>query len=310
MNTKEPIKHHYIPRFLLKAFCFDDKDHIYYYDKKTLAVSEKNIRNVFMCRNLYRDEINCAEEPSKIEKDLARFEGEISHIIKDKFLQENDISIIIEEDEKLKLFFSIMGFRAKSTSKQFGTEASDDSKVFYSFYQDNGDLTDLWKRNLGIIVNCRSLKEVLSHKDIDDPFKAFFRIYTKGILGTYFIVIERRGPEDFIISDCYPTVIKGLLVGGLELIMYSIFPISPDRIILLAHNGVEGAPKSIAEFSKEVFRKPKMNTDGHSITIHVKKIYAHDVKYVNSILMKDAQEGFAFKSKRELLSSKCSISKP
>lgn len=33
--NKEPIKHHYIPQFILRNFCFDDGSHLFYYDKKT-----------------------------------------------------------------------------------------------------------------------------------------------------------------------------------------------------------------------------------------------------------------------------------
>ena len=34
MNKHEPIRHHYVPRFLLKPFCFEDTK-IHYYDKNT-----------------------------------------------------------------------------------------------------------------------------------------------------------------------------------------------------------------------------------------------------------------------------------
>lgn len=294
--NKEPVKHHYIPQFILRNFCFDDRSHLFFYNKKTSKVSTRNTKEIFMVRNLYRDDINNIDNPTKIEKDMARFESEVAQIITERFLNENEISITLDEDEKLKLFFAIMAFRSKITSDNFGIGASDESKTFYSAYQKNGDLSDFWKRNLGNLVNCRSLKEVLNHKKIDDPIKMFFLRDILGYSGLYFVVAERRGHIDFIISDVYPTLIYGETDAGIELPMYSVCPISPDRIILLASNGVEGAPKSVATFSDEFLKKPKWNSNKKVITIHVKKMYEDEVKYVNSMIINAAYEGFAFRS--------------
>lgn len=294
---REPVRHHYIPQFILRNFCINDRSHLFYYDKKTSETSMRKTKEIFMVRNLYRDDINNIGSPTKIESDMARFESEVAQIITKRFLDKNDISITLDEDEKLKIFFAIMAFRSKITSDKFGIGASDENKTFYSMYQKNGDLTDFWKRNLGNLVNCRSLREVLSHKGIDDPIKLFFIRDTFGYFGLYFIVAEKRGHIDFIISDVYPTVIYGVMDGGMELPMYSIFPISPDRIILLAANGVEGAPRSVAVLSDKILKKPKLSSNKGTIKIHVKKMYENEVRYVNSVLIKEAYEGFAFKDK-------------
>ena len=294
--NKDPVKHHYIPQFILRNFCFDDRSRLYFYNKKTSKTIIRKTKEIFMIRNLYRDDINNIDNPMKIEKDIARFESEVAQIITEKFLDENDITITLDEDEKLKLFFAIMGFRSKITSDSFGIGASNKNKTFYSMYQKNGDLSDFWKRNLGNLVNCRSLKEVLNHKEIDDPIKMFFLRDILGYSGLYFIVAERRGHIDFIISDVYPTLIYGETDAGIELPMYSVCPISPDRIILLTSNGVEGTPKSVATFSDEFLKKPKWNLNKKVITIHVKKMYEDEVKYVNSMIINAAYEGFAFKS--------------
>lgn len=120
------------------------------------------------------------------------------------------------------------------------------------------------------------------------------------MFGLYFIVAERRGGLDFIISDVYPTMVYGILNSGIQLPMYSIFPISPDRVILLAANGVEGAPKSVAVFRDEILKKPTLNPSKKMITFHVKKMYENDVRYVNSTLIKEACEGFAFQNKNRV----------
>lgn len=132
--NRESIRHHYIPQFILKNFCFPDKNHLFYFDMDISQIVVKEPREIFMVRNLYRDEINNPDEPVKIEKDIARFESEIAKIIKGRFLKADEMSITLEEDEKLKLFFAIMAFRSKITSEKFGPKASGESKTFYSQY--------------------------------------------------------------------------------------------------------------------------------------------------------------------------------
>lgn len=302
MVSKEPQRHHYIPQFILRNFCFDtDRNQLFYFDKRTSAISIKQPKDVFMVKNLYRDDINNSDDIMKIEKDLARFESETAKIIAERFLKRDEIVLTVDEDERLKLFFAIMAFRSKSTSKMFSAEASEKNKAFYSTYQKNGNLDEFWKRNLGNLLNCRSMQEVLEHKNIDAPIKEFFLRDTYGLYGLYFAVAERRGPLDFLISDVYPTLITGTTEWGTELHMYSICPISPERIILLVYNGVLGAPKSVVVLRDEVLKKPKLSLDRKSITVRVKKIYENEVKYVNDALINAAYEGLAFKDKSKVI---------
>ena len=300
MAKQEAIRHHYIPQFILRNFCFDNRGHLFYYSKNFSQISVKDTTGIFMKRNLYRDDINNPDNPTKIEKDMACFENEVSQIIKKGFLNRDEVSITLEEDERLKIFFAIMAFRSKNAGEKFGIQISDESRDFYSKYQSDGNFTDFWKRNLGNLVNCRSLREVMDHVEIDDPIKLFFCRDTFGYFGRYFIIIERRGPIDFVIGDAYPTVISGVMDSGLELQMYSIFPISPDRVLLLADNGVKGAPRNIAVFSNEVLKKPRLNSDRGIITIRVKKVYESEVRYVDSVLEKESHEGFAFRNRERV----------
>lgn len=300
-TNKEPIKHHYIPQFILRNFCFDGENRLYYFNKKASEIYERKASEIFMVRNLYRDNINNPDEPVKIEKDLARFECEVSKIIKERFLNENEIVITLEENDKLLLFFALMGFRSKNTRNSFGDRASEETKALYSYYQKDENLSDLWKRNLGRLVNCRSLKEILDHKEIDEPIKIFMCRDFLGFFGLYFIVAERRGIFDFVISDSYPTAIYGEMENGLELILYSIIPISPDRVILLVAKGAAAAPKSVVVFNDEVLKEPKINKNKKIITIHVRKIYEREVEYLNSALIREAHEGVAFRDKSRVM---------
>ena len=287
----EAIKHHYIPQFILKNFCFDSFNHINYYDIKKSELYVNNTREVFMQRNLYRDEINHEYEPTQLEKDLSKYENEVAKIIK-RFLEKNDIEITLEEKDSLLLFFAIMALRSINTLENNFKNAKDSEKEFYAKWQENGDLEDLWKRNLGWIVNCRSIEEVIKHPNVDEPFKFFMVRDTISVFGNYFIVLERRGGQDFLIGDCYPVVITGDIMN---IHMFSYFPISPNRIIIIASNGVEGAPLSVRKFDDNILQKPKMSFNRKHLNIHVKKIYESQVNMINNEIIRHSQIGLVFK---------------
>lgn len=252
----EPIRHHYIPQFILKNFCFEEQ-YLHYFDKQTGCVSVKDTRDVFMVRNLYRDEINSPLDPVKIEKDLAEYEREVAPIMKERFLSEREIFLSAEEEAKIRLFFAIMGFRSLNAKLCFGEKISKQSKAFYKQYQADGNILDLWKRNLGYIVQCRSFEEVWNHPHIDDPMKLFFRRDTIGYFGKYIAVVEANEENAFVIGDTYPVVIQGILPNGLPLIMYDIFPISSNRVVFMANNGVQGTPKDVLVLREFLFQPPK-----------------------------------------------------
>lgn len=291
---KEPIRHHYIPQFILRNFCFNDNNDLYYYDKESQETTIRNTRDVFMEKNLYRDEINHSDNPTKVEKDLAKFENEISQIINGRFLNDKEITLTFDEEEKLRIFFAIMGLRSKNASNIFSQNASRQDKEFYSCFQGNDNLQDFWKRNLGYIINCRTVEEILNHENIDIPIKIFFQRDTLGFFGMYFVVVERKENEDFIIGDAYPVIENGLLDNGFRLQIYSIFPISPSRVILLVSNGAEATPRDVVNLRRGVFTKPKIDNDNMTFTIRVKGLYNEEVRHLNSMVVKNAQEGIAF----------------
>ena len=298
---KEPVRHHYIPQFILRNFKRED-GYVSYYDCSKGSVESKRTEEIFMTRNLYRDTINHPDEPVKIEKDLARFENEASKII-NKFLKDDEVVLSVEEDDCLKLFFAIMGFRADRVKEMFSESVDDEFKEFYSIFQKDGDLTDFWKRNLGILVNCRSLKQVLDNPNIDSPVKAFMVRDTCGLIltGLYFLPVEVRGGEDFMISDCYPAVFDGISEDGMTSIpMYSVYPISPKRALFLMADGVENAPSYASGFDKNFFRKPIIKRDGKTAVFRMQKIYETEVKNINDTLFRCASEGTAFIDKKRI----------
>ena len=283
----ESYRHHYIPQFIIKNFTEDRDGWIFYYDKSSDEISLKHSSEIFMYRNLYRDEINNPNDPTKIEKDLSVYEREVSEIL-NRFLVGDDFVITVDEEEKVKLFFAIMAFRSKTTSKKFRAQLSEQSKEFYSFYQEDGNMTDMWKRNLGALVKCRSIKEVMDSKDVDDPIKVFMMRDSFGIFGLHLVIGERRGKEDFFLSDVYPLSFEGESINNIRITMYSIIPSSPSRVLIMASNGVENAPFSVRVFSEEFLKKPPIING--LIKLHVKKLYQREVEFINGEIAKHYTE--------------------
>lgn len=289
----EPIRHHYIPRFILKNFCIHGTDYLWYFDKQIDELSKVKTRDVFMVRNLYRDEINTPENPTEIERDLAVYENEISQILKEKILTGDEIVLTLDENEKLKLFFAIMSFRSKATNQMFGEQMKRESKKFYKHYQKNQDFQDLWKRNLGYIVKCRSIKEIIECPNIDEPFKFFFCRDTIGVSGLHIVVVEAREPDQFLIGDTYPVDVRGVKEDGRQIPLYGIFPISHNRVVLIVESGAKDAPRSITHFRDCIFNKPIYQQETNTIKIRVKKLYQEEIQYINGEIFKTSSDGIA-----------------
>ncbi len=288
----EPKRHHYIPQFILRNFCFDNANHLYYFDKKDESVSIKETREVFMTPNLYRDEINHPENKTKLERDFAVFEREVAEIIKGRFICDSDIVISKDEEEKLRFFFALMGFRSKNTSELFDN-LSVDSKKFYKQYQDNGDFTDLWKRNLEHLANCRSLDDVIADSFIDEPIKMFMQRDTKGITGKYISVVSCEEPYEFVISDAYPVEVRGDLINGVQLEIYSVYPISPQRAIIVFCEGADRVPEQIRDFRQCIYSRP-FPVDEQRFRLRVRKLYDKEIGTINKMLIQNAKIGVAY----------------
>ena len=292
----EPIRHHYIPQFILKNFCFEEQ-HLHYFDKQTGCVSVKDTRDVFMVRNLYRDEINSSLDPVKIEKDLAEYEREVAPIMKERFLSEREIFLSAEEEAKIRLFFAILGFRSINANHLFGDKIKDQTKAFYSHYQADENILDMWKRNLGYIVQCRSFEEVSSHPHIDAPIKLFFRRNTEGYFGKYIAVAEANEKNAFVIGDAYPTTTTGVLPNNVPVNIYDIFPISSKRVLFLVNNGAQSAPRDVLGLRQFLLQPPKRMEQTNMIRIRVRKLCTDEVQYINREVAATAQHGFAFQQR-------------
>ena len=164
--------------------------------------------------------------------------------------------------------------------------------MLYSVYQEDGNLTDFWKRNLGELVKCRSLYEVHKNARIDTPIKLFMRRDTEGVFGMYLVLLERRGKSDFVLSDSYPTIHEGATEKGLKLPMYYTIPISKSRMLIMMANGADAVKKSVLGLDFKNIKLPRVSSDGKLITIKVSRIYESEVKMLNEASIENAVEGY------------------
>ena len=293
---KEPIRHHYIPQFILRNFaCDNDKKLVRYCDKESRSISERETCEIFMERNLYRDEINCKDKPVQIEHDLSVYEREVAELVKAKFLDKRKIELTKEEDSMLKLFFAIMSFRNINAKEQFSDKASKEFKDFYKYFQGNEDLEDFWKRNLGHLVKCRSMKEVANHPEIDPPIKLFMQRDTNSLYGKHIVVVEPKEGDGFILGDCYPLTFTG---DYLRLPMYEVAPISPNRAIIFASRGVDNTPRDVLVLRPGVFDLPEINEKGNSVII-TKRLLLDEVQFINREIEKNSHKGFIFSTSKQ-----------
>ena len=286
-----PIKHHYIPQFLIRPFC-NEHGTLLYYDLKTHKTTERKPEEIFMERYLYKDVVNNPDDPVLLEKEFSKLESEAARIIK-KLSSEDDVVILCEEEEKLRIFLAIMGLRSKRALDQFCDE---DSADYYVKYQKNEDFSDFWKRNLEGLVRCTSIKEIMHSTEIDQPIKLFMLRDLVGLTGIYTMLVERRGNEDFLLSDCYPLVIEGSSENGVKVQEYMIFPISPKRAIMLVSDGIQYASLGASGFDRTFFKQPILSRDGKSLRIRINKIYERDVHWINELILENACEGVVIQS--------------
>lgn len=285
------VRQHYIPQFILKNFCYDqNKEKVYFFESGEDEYSSLFVSNVFMEKYLYSKAVNELE----IEESLARFEAEIAPIFK-KINSDTEISLTFTEDERLRVFLSLLAFRAASTRNQFDN-MSELSKQLYGS-SDGTDMKDIWLKNVHLVSQCRSIKEILANPEVSNPLKVFI---THEFSAFYMCVLERRGSVDFLISDCYPVVMngEGVLPNGMpfHLPIYYFYPISDSRVIALVSNNIQDVPRSVSYLDcAKTLKGPKGSFDRTHLVFRPARLYPQDVEWINEMIIKNAQVGVVVK---------------
>jgi hypothetical protein len=284
MAAKESVRHHYISRFLMRPFSYDT-DRVFYFDKASNAVKMRDISGLFMGKNLYRDETHFPDDPTKIEDDFSKLEDKAARIIR-QFRESDEVMITVEEAEILKVFFALMSLRAERVKDMFSENMKQENKAFYAHYRKDESFVDMWRRNISEIVKCKSPAEVIKNPKIDEPFRLFIHRDSIGIAGTYFTIIQSGESREFILGDAYPTVVDDGFIP-----MYAIFPISPQRAIMLCYDGVTFAKLEMLGLKKKsFFQHPRKLEDG-TMRIHTGVMDDEDVNRVNKRIFDASEEG-------------------
>lgn len=311
-KTQFPKRHHYIPRFILRNFCFKDEI-TNYWNKEKQLLSPRNIKNIFMNENMYKVDAATPDDEYKIETNLGIFECEIAQLIREKFLAAStDIVITRADNEKLRIFFELMSFRANHRLEQYKNSKFDPStKFILDCVNDKENYVDLWKKELEELAGCRTLEEIKNLKNVDPIIQQDF---LNEISCYYMTVVDSRG-QDFIMSDILPTLEIFPLPDGVNLHLHQFFPISPKRMIVLNHVIFKKDRSFIYQnipFTKQIIeysmikgnaltqpfdlRKNKIqfNPDDQ-YRYHIQKIYENDVTYINALILNESRIGFIFK---------------
>lgn len=314
MNKQEARKHHYIPQFILRNFN-DENEQVKYWNKATNKLEKRNTKSVFMNIDMYRDEAINIEDPTQIETKFSLFEREIAELISNKILNKSEIVLKRIELEKLRIFITLMSFRSNSRMEQYKNNAFDEStRNILIKFQPDGNFEELWKRELDVLASCRNYEDI-QHSELIDPIIKLD--FTNDLMGFYMTFVDARGGQ-FILSDIYPTL-EVFPVGGVNIHLHCLVPLSPTRMLLLNHIMFKNNTQNNTLFSKIIAMSKikgdaiippnnKYKTYGYmsmddEYIYRVRKIYAVDVCYINSLVLNEARVGIIFKDKDKILDS-------
>lgn len=313
MANNEPIKHHYIPQFILKNFN-DENNQLNYWNISDSKLEKRNPLSIFMIKNMYRDELNHAENPVIIENQFSYFEDEIARLINDKILiDSNKIILTRSELEKLRIFLTLFSFRSGFRMKQYEENNFDDfTRSILLKYQQDGNFKDLWKKELYELTSCRTYDDIKNNKKIDPIIKQDFLNDYKGY---YISFADARGGE-FLLSDIYPTSELYPFPQPYGVHLHYLYPLSPTRILILNHIMFKKESKNTSEFVemlkvskiKDYIPEPKVK---HKVSQLIRdskdefsynciKVYSSDVAYLNCLILNEARKGIIFKNKGKI----------
>lgn len=313
MANNEPIKHHYIPQFILKIFN-DENGQLNYWNINDSRLEKRNSLSVFMIKNMYRDEINHTENPVIIENQFSYFEDEIARLINDKILiNSNKIILTRSELEKFRIFLTLFSFRSNFIMKQYEENNFDDAtRAILLKYQQDSNFKDLWKKELYELTLCRTYDDIKNNDKIDHIIKQDF---LNDYEGYYISFADARGGE-FLLSDIYPTSELYPFPQPFGVHLHYLFPLSPTRILILNHIMFKKEYKNTSEFVemlkvskiKDYIPEPKVKYKVSQLIHDPKdefsynciKVYSSDVAYLNCLILNEARTGIVFKNKGKI----------
>ena len=111
------------------------------------------------------------------------------------------------------------------------TRFDNKTKEYLDVSKDKESFEQYWKKEVNELSKCRNYNDIKNSNIVDDIVKQEF---INDIEGYYMTILETRG-QDFIIPNTYPVSEVFHLTENIDIHMHYIFPISPNRAILLNH---------------------------------------------------------------------------
>ncbi|QLY40724.1 DUF4238 domain-containing protein [Hujiaoplasma nucleasis] len=313
----EPIKHHFIPQFILRNFL--DENQINYWNMKTGKFERRNPKSIFMRKNLYKDVENHPDEIMTIEKKFASLEREVSELINNKILDKKEIRITRADNELLRRFLFLLGFRSENRKRQYRDELFDQFTIeTLKPFVKNNNYVDLWLRELNEMLDLASFGELQNNKEISTVIKMDLQSELRDY---YMSFVEARGQE-FILSDIYPTteIFPIDISTKTKIDLHAFFPISPNRVLILnyvifrkdrkvdepminAMRNFSRVGPTIIEIPRVKYVKRGTFSQEDEYTYTVRKIYEDEVSYINSLYLNEAKDGFIFNDFSKVLKS-------
>ena len=248
------VNSHYIPQFILRSFCKDNKITYCDLDKKTVEL--RNTRSVFAEKGYY---------PEQTEVDLCKkIEYEFSVLYHNK-LENPGGSIVLSENELflLKKYLIVSAIRFQIEYTEFDLQLLDilgESFRFDLVKSLNKVLQAKDSKDLFMIISehytMDSLKKMVENpKQADEDANIHLWAEAKDILHSYVVFIRAAGSEKFIIPDTARGIFEGPMsrrkINGMidEMVLkrnpicaqiagmltphdYTIYPLTSDIAIL------------------------------------------------------------------------------
>jgi hypothetical protein len=277
---------------------------------KTRKFERRNPKSIFMRKNLYKDVENHPDEIMAIEKKFADLEHEVSELIANKILDKKEIRITRADNELLRRFLFLLGFRSENRKRQYRDKLFDQITIeTLKPFVKNDDYVDLWLRELNEMLDLESFEGLKDNKEISSVIK----MDLQNELSVYYMsFVEARGQE-FILSDIYPTteIFPIDMSTKTKINLHAFFPISPNRVLVLNHvmfrkdrkvdepmiNAMKNFSKvgpTINEIPRVKYIKRGIYSPEDEYIYTVRKIYEDEVSYINSLYLNEARDGFIF----------------
>lgn len=210
------VNSHYIPQFILRSFCNDNK--ILYCDIDNKIVETRNTRSVFAEKGYY---------PEQIEKDLcSNIEYDFSVLYHNK-LEKPGYSLTLSEDELfiLKKYLIVSSIRYKYEYTQFELDYLDElgdsfkpdfvnnlNKVLHA--KNSNELFDILEKvddyQKKMIQNFKATGNLLVDERLDDQnINMSLWAEVRDILYSYVVFIKASGSEKFVIPDTGKGIYEG-----------------------------------------------------------------------------------------------------